>query len=191
MTTSRQGLLRELDVGPRRVELRYMEPGDAVAMLDFSRSLKPHDLLFLPTDITEIEGINAWVDDILTGAVAAIVAVSGSEIVGFSSVARSATRWMRHIGELRVVVGEGARGRQLGRHLTAEAFRVAVDMGVTRMIAQMTFDQIAAMRTFRRMGFTPLALLHDQVIDDDGKRYDLIMMHQEVADFAETLKGLD
>ncbi|MDA0366112.1 MAG: hypothetical protein O3B31_13020 [Chloroflexi bacterium] len=92
MTTSRQGFLRELDVGPRRVELRYMAPGDALAMLAFSRSLKPHDLLFLPTDITEIEGINAWVDDILTGAVAAIVAVSGNEIVGFSSVARSATR---------------------------------------------------------------------------------------------------
>lgn len=191
MTTSRKGLLRELDVGPRRVELRYMEPSDAEAMLAFSRSLKPHDLLFLPTDITEIEGINAWVDDILTGTVAVILAVSDDEIVGFGSVARSATRWMRHIGELRVVVGEGARGRQLGRHLTAEAFRVAVDMGVTRMIAQMTLDQIAAMRTFRRLGFTPLALLHDQVIDDDGKRYDLIMMHQEVADFAETLKGLD
>lgn len=191
MAAPRQGLLRELEVGPRSVHLRYMEPGDANAMLAFARSLMAHDLLFLPTDITEVEGINAWVDDILTGAVAAIVAVSGDEIVGFSSVARSSTRWMRHIGELRVVVGEGARGRQLGRHLTNEAFRVAVDMGVTRMVAQMTLDQIAAIRTFRRMGFTPLALLHDHVIDDDGKRYDLIVMHEEVADFAETLKALD
>lgn len=191
MAAPRQGELRQIEVGPRRVQLRYMQPDDAPAMLDFARSLKAHDLLFLPTDITEIEGINAWVDDLLTGAVAAILAVSGGEIVGFSSVARSATRWMRHIGELRVVVGEGARGRQLGRHLTAEAFRVAVDMGVTRMIAQMTLDQIAAIRMFRRMGFTPLALLHDHVIDDDGKRYDLIVMHQEVADFPGTLQALD
>ena len=190
-TKAERAVLHSMKVGRRTVQLRYMEPADAKAMLAFARSLQPHDLLFLPTDITEVEGVNTWVDDILLGHVAVIVAVSGAEIVGFGSVARSGTRWMRHIGELRVVVGEAGRGHGLGRQLTAEAFRVAFDMGVTRMLAQMTFDQLPAIRTFRRLGFTPFALLPDHVVDDDGRSYDLILMHQEVATFDETLKHLD
>lgn len=184
-------VLETVRVARRTVRLHYMEPDDAPAVLAFARSLQPHDLLFLTTDITEVEGVNAWVDDIVQGRVAVIVAMSGGEVMGFGSVARSDTRWMRHVGELRVVVAESMRGRGLGRLLTAEAFRVAVDMGVTRMIAQMTFDQLAAIHTFRRLGFTPLALLPDHVVDEDGAPHDLLVMHQEVASYAETLKRLD
>ena len=191
MTTSKHSVLRTLAVGSRTTELRYMEPDDAGRMLAFARSLKAHDLLFLPTDITEIEGIDAWVEDVVRGQVAVIIALAGDEVVGFSSVARSATRWMRHVAILRVVVGENARGHGLGGHLTAEAFRVAVDMGVTRMLAQMTLDQVAAIETFRHMGFTPLAVLEGHVLDDDGKSSDLLLMHQEVDSFEETLGHLD
>ncbi|MBM3140348.1 MAG: GNAT family N-acetyltransferase [Chloroflexi bacterium] len=191
MTTGKPGVLRTVQAGGRSVELRYMEPGDATALLAFARSLQPHDLLFLATDITEVEGVNTWVDDILYGQVAVILAVAYGAVVGFSSVVRSPTRWMRHIGELRVVVGEAFRGVGLGRHLTAEAFRIAADMGVTRMVAQMTMDQLAAIRTFRRLGFTPMALLPGHVVDEDGRSYDLMLMHQEVASFAETLSHLE
>jgi L-amino acid N-acyltransferase YncA len=184
-------VLRTLTVGSRTIELRYMDPDDASRMLTFARSLKAHDLLFLPTDITQADGINAWVEDVLRGQVAVIVALAGDEILGFSSVSRSATRWMRHVATLRVVVGDSARGQGLGGHLTAEAFRVAVDMGVTRMLAQMTLDQVAAIETFRNMGFTPLAVLEGHVLDDDGKSSDLLLMHQEVASFDETLEHLD
>jgi len=184
------GALEKVKVGRRTVVLRYMEPEDAAAMLTFARSLEPHDLLFLPVDITDIEAGDPWVDGILLGTTGVILAVAGKEIVGFGAVTRSPTRWMRHIAELRVVVGEEFRGRGLGRHLTIQAFRVALDMGVTRMLAQMTFDQLAAIHTFRRLGFTPLALLHDQVMNDDGTTYDLLLMHQEVATFKDTLQHL-
>lgn len=185
-----RGVLDTMRVGRKAVQLRYMQPEDATAVMAFARSLQSHDLIFLPTDITEVEGVNAWVDEIVQGRIAVIIAVAGKEVVGFGSVARGSTRWMRHIGELRVVVGESMRGRGLGRRLTAEAFRVAVDMGVTRMMAQMTFDQLAAIHTFRRLGFTPLALLHDHVVDEDGRAHDLIMMHQEVASYEEAIGHL-
>jgi L-amino acid N-acyltransferase YncA len=119
-----------------------------------------------------------------------ILAIEDGAVVGFSSVARNPTKWMRHIAEVRVVIAESMRGHGLGRHLTAEAFRVAVDLGVTRMMAQMTMDQLAAIRTFRELGFTPMALLHDHVVDDDGTAYDLMLMHEEVSSFDETLAGL-
>jgi L-amino acid N-acyltransferase YncA len=168
-----------------------MTPDDADEMLRFARSLPTHDLLFLPTDITEVEGLNDWIDSILVGTAGIILAVDDGGIVGFSSVTRTPARWMRHVAELRVVVAESMRGHHLGHHLTAEAFRIAVDLGVTRVTAQMTMDQLAAIRTFRELGFTPMAILHDHVLDDDGVAYDLVLMHQEVASFDETLAHLD
>ena len=191
MSTSGTNTLRTVTVGDRVVDLRYMEPDDASEMLRFARSLPPHDLLFLPTDITEVEGLNDWTDSILVGTAGIILAIDDGGIVGFSSVTRSAARWSRHVAELRVVIGESMRGHHLGHYLTADAFRIAVDLGVTRVMAQMTIDQLAAIRTFRELGFTPMAILHDHVVDDDGVAFDLVLMHQEVSSFDDTLAHLD
>ena len=191
VNTSGTSTLRTVTVGDREIGLRYMTPDDADEMLRFARALPRHDLLFLPTDITEVEGLNDWIDSILIGTAGVILAVDDGGIVGFSSVTRNPARWVRHVAELRVVVAESMRGHHLGHHLTAEAFRIAVDLGVTRVMAQMTMDQLAAIRTFRELGFTPMAILHDHVIDDDGAAYDLLLMHQEVSSFDDTLAHLD
>lgn len=184
------GVLRSIDVAGREVGLRYMRSQDADALLAFVRSVPRHDLMFLPDDITEIEGLNTWIDDILMGYAGVILAESDAKVVGFSSVVRAHTAWMHHLAEIRVVVGADARGGGLGRELTIEAFRVAADLGVRRVVAQMTLDQPAAIRVFRRLGFVPLAVLADQVIDADGATYDLLTMHQDVATFEETLARL-
>jgi RimJ/RimL family protein N-acetyltransferase len=190
MSAQPTATLRRVDLDGRDVALRYMRSEDAQAMLTFVRSVPTHDLMFLPTDITEIEGLNSWIDDILMGYAGVILAEDADGIVGFGSVVRASTSWSRHVAEIRVVVGEPARGHGLGRQLTAEAFRVAADLGVRRVVAQMTLDQIAAIRVFRRLGFVPLAVLADQVIDTDGTTYDLLVMHQDVESFEDTLSHL-
>ena len=90
-----------------------------------------------------------------------------------------------------MVVGPDARHHGFGLRLTEEALRAAEDLAVMRMVARMTLDQSVAIELFRHLGFVPMAILPDQVIDQDGKRYDLLMMHQDVEHFAETLKHLD
>jgi len=90
-----------------------------------------------------------------------------------------------------VLVGERGRGHGLGRSLTAEAFRIAEDMGVRKMVAQMTIDQDGAIRTFKRLGFTSEALLHDHVMDADGSTLDLVIMSQDVFAFERTLAQLE
>lgn len=182
--------LHRAEIDGRSINLRYMNSDDAEALLAFVRSVPTHDLMFLPTDITEVEGLNSWIDDILMGYAGVILAEEGDNILGFSSVVRAPTSWNRHVAEIRVVVGEQARGLGLGRQLTAEAFRVAADLGVRRMIANMTLDQLPAIRVFRRLGFVPLAVLADQVVDTDGTTYDLLVMHQDVQSFEETLSHL-
>lgn len=190
-TDERPAILTATELAGSSITLRYMAPGDRLRMLDFARSLAAHDLLFMRRDITQPAEVDAWMRDVSTGVVSTILAVDEDVIRGYSSVARSPLSWMRHIAELRVIVGEGGRGQGLGRILTREAFRVAVDMGVEKMIAQMTIDQQGAMAVFRRLGFESEALLRDHVKDRDGKTYDLVMMSQSVSGFQAALDALD
>lgn len=180
-----------IEIDGQSIECRDMRTEDAEALLSFVRSVPRHDLMFLPTDITEIEGLNGWINDMLLGVTRVILAVGPDGVLGFSSVVRAPTPWMHHVAELRVVVGEAARGSGLSRELIAEAFRNAATIGVQRLNAQMTLDQHGAMRLFREFGFSPLAVLPDQVIDQDGETFDLLIMHQDVAEFEDTLARLD
>jgi L-amino acid N-acyltransferase YncA len=167
-----------------------MRTADAESLLTFVRSLPRHDLMFLPTDITEIEGLNGWLDEMLIGVSRVIIAVGPNGIVGFGSVVHSTASWTRHIAELRVVVAPAVRGSGLGRELIAAAFRAAASVGVKRINAQMTLDQQGAIRVFRELGFSPLAVLPDQVMDQDGTTFDLLVMHQDAESFEKTLSRL-
>ena len=60
-----------------------------------------------------------------------------------------------------------------------------------RMIARMTLDQAPAIELFRHLGFVPMAILPDQVMDQDGQRYDLLVMHQDIERFVDTLRRFD
>jgi L-amino acid N-acyltransferase YncA len=180
-----------LEIGGRAVTLRFMTEDDAAIVLAFAQSLPPHDLVFLHRDITDPEAIATWIQDIEHGIEGVILAVADDSVLGYSSVSRSPVSWSRHVAELRVVVGPDGRGQGLGRALTAEAFRIAEDLGVRKMVAQMTIDQQGAIHTFKRLGFTSEALLHDQVLDPDGTTLDLVVMSQDVAAFAHTLAHLE
>jgi L-amino acid N-acyltransferase YncA len=183
--------LDTLNIGGREVTLRFMTEDDEQALLDFARALPAHDLIFLQRDITQPEEVRQLVESIEQGLEGVVLADAGGAVVGYSSVSRSAIRWSRHVAELRVVVGPEMRGAGLGRALTKEAFRIAEDLGVRKMVAQMTMDQQGAIRVFKRLGFTSEALLHDQVVDADGTLYDLIVMSQDVAAFERTLARLE
>ena len=170
-------------VGDRTLELRLMTAEDAPRMLAFARALPTSDLLFLRRDITRPEEVAEWVRDIEAGNSSTIVALDGDAIVGYSAVARSEPRWMRHVAELRVLVGEQYRRGGLGRLLVTSAFRVAVDMGVEKMMAQMTVDQEGAIGVFYRLGFEEEARLRNHVKDRDGRAYDLIVLSQDVSEY--------
>jgi len=180
-----------LQIGGRDVTLRFMTQDDADLVLAFARGLPQHDLVFLHRDITDADEVAGWITDIEQGLEGVILAVSSGAVLGYSSVSRSPVAWSHHVAELRVVVGPDARGQGLGRALTAEAFRIAEDLGVRKMVAQMTIDQQGALHTFKRFGFTSEALLHDQVLDADGTTLDLVVMSQDVGAFERTLAHLE
>ena len=176
---------RDLALPGGSVCLRLMEPGDRSVLLDFARKLPTDDLLFLRLDVTTPEGMNEWVNNVQAGRTITVMAEQAGAVVGYASIHHNDTMWNRHIGEIRVNVASEYRRRGLGRRLTDEVFAIGRDLGLRKIMAQMTPDQRGARATFERLGFRPEALLADFVVDRDGKSRDLLVMSHDISGFSD------
>ena len=174
---------KTVPLGDGTCTFRLMEPSDRDAMLAFARQLPHDDLLFLRLDITSLDGVDEWVSNIQAGRTITVLAEVDGAIAGYASVHHNDALWNRHIGEIRVNVGSDYRRAGLGRRLVDEVFRIARELGLRKITAQMTPDQKGARATFERLGFRPEALLADYVVDREGKTRDLLIMSNDVAGF--------
>ncbi len=184
---------RTVGVGGAEVELRSMRAGDEAAVLAFARELPTHDLLFLPRDITHPKVLDAWVGEIERGAMISLLAVRGGDVVGNATIVRDPLSWSPHVGELRVVVARSMRGNGLGRILTEDASSIAIGLGIEKLVAHMTADQLGAIAVFETMGYRAEALLREHVKDRDGRKHDLVILSHDVEGFRTRMAayGLD
>jgi len=184
---------REVRIKDDRITLRYMTPGDRDTVLAFAQGLPAHDLLFLRRDITRPDVVDMWLEDIKRERITTLLAEREGALVGYATVDRGDVSWSPHVAELRVMVASSMRRRGLGRVLTLEAFLIALDLGVEKMVAQMTADQDGAIAVFETLGFRTEAFLRDHVKDREGRKLDLIIMAHDVARFLAQMEayGID
>ena len=167
------------------VSLRLMTPFDAERILTFARSLPVDDLLFLRTDITDPNVVAQWVQSMTAGLSITIIAQAGSEMAGYATLHHNEVTWQRHLGEIRIQVGQRYRSQGLGRILASEVFSIGRELGLRKIVAQMTSDQQGAIATFERLGFQTEAWLQDFVIDRMDRTRDLLVMSYDVTGFTE------
>lgn len=163
------------------IELRHMTQAHEVAVLDFARGLPVHDLLFLPRNISEPKVLSAWLKEIERGTMVSLLAVRQGKVVGCGTIVRDVHSWSPHVGEIRNVVSPEVRGLGVGRALTQETFAVALEMGLEKLVVQMTVDQVTGIALFEGMGFRGEALLRDHVRDRDGNKHDIVVLGHNVA----------
>lgn len=185
--TGGERLPREATIAGKAATIRKMAKSDDAAMLAFARSLPEHDLLFLMRDITQPEVIDRWLSRVDDGDISAVVAEQEGKLIGSTTVIPSDEPWSAHVGELRVIVSPEARGTGLGTQLAQEAFALALERGLERMIARMTTDQTGAIAAFEGLGFKAEGVLRDHVIDPAGQKHDLLVMGHDVRQFQNTL----
>lgn len=166
----------------RQVRLRLMSPGGDVYRLHaFACSLPPDDLQFLRVDITRLMVVMLWAQNIKAGVTVTVLAEVDGEVIGYASMHNDQVSWQRHLGELRIQVGPAWRSCGLGGILGQEIFAIASDLGIQKIVAQMTADQKEAIALVERHGFKHAAVLHGFVIGRDGRTNDLVVMTREVA----------
>lgn len=175
------------------VEIDLMKPADRETLVRFVNDLPVEDLLFVPRDITHPKVIDAWFRALESGRLASLVARHDGVMVGCTSIYTDTMSWSRHVGELRVLIDAGWRGKGLGRGLIQECFVQALGLGLRKLVAQMTTRQTGAIAIFEDLGFRPEALLREHVADRGGAFHDLIVMSHDIGDVAtrHSLYGLD
>ena len=179
MTTTRT-YPRTVACGDAQVEIARMTAGDRAALVAFVATLAPQDLLFVPRDLGHPKVVDAWMRSLETGELVSLVARSNGEMVGCTAIFVDELSWSKHVGELRVLVSPTWRGRGLGRTLIQECFAQALELGLTKLVAQMMVDQRAAIAVFEELGFRAEALLSKHVADRDGKLHDLVLLAHDV-----------
>jgi RimJ/RimL family protein N-acetyltransferase len=174
---------RTVDCDGIAVELRRMGAADQAAVLSFTQSLPVHDLLFMRRDVRQPKVVAAWVRAIEEDRVASLVAVRDGAVIGTTAIVHDALSWSSHVGELRIALSPGFRGKGLGRVLTQECFAMALELGLEKLTALMTVDQRAAIAVFETLGFRPEALLRGYVKDSAGEVHDIVVLSHDVARF--------
>lgn len=171
-----------LRLGDVEVALRLMMPDDEAKILAFTRSLPEHDLLFLPVDVTQPEAVRSWIENIEAGRTVTVLAEVDGGLVGYGSLHRSKLLWIRHLGEIRILVSSSFRGQGIGGEIARQIFELARTTDLHKLMVQMMSTQRDAQALFHRLGFIPEAMLNDWVIDRAGRMHDLIVMSREVVD---------
>ncbi len=167
--------------GETMVQIRPMEAGDARAVLAFAAALPLHDLLFLQRDIRNARVVAAWIEQIERGLIRSLLAVTDDGAVeGCVALVRDTLSWSPHVAEIRLVVAPALRGAGLGRRLAQDAFALAIEDGVEKLIVRLVPDQAGAIALFEEMGFHAEAMLRDHVRDADGTTHDIAIMSLDV-----------
>jgi L-amino acid N-acyltransferase YncA len=162
------------------ISIRLMTAADADRIMAFARALPEEDLLFLRSDITDPKIVAQWVQNMAIERTVTVIAEASGDLAGYASLHYNQVTWQRHLGEIRIQVGPPYRSHGLGRVLAGEIFAIARDLGLRKVVAQMTAEQKGAIATFERLGFHPEALLQDFVIDRAGRTHDRVVMSYDV-----------
>ena len=170
-------------VAGEEVAFRLMEASDSEAVRQLVRTLPEEYLFYLMDDIRDPAGMKHWIDGIREHSIISVLAERSGELLGCSTLRCGHLQWTRHLGEIRIMVSPGARGKGIGKLLGKEVFAAAHDVGLRRIIARLTSKQITARYLFQHLGFHIEAVLADCVIDNQEHTQDLIFMSYDVTGF--------
>jgi ribosomal protein S18 acetylase RimI-like enzyme len=159
------------------MEIRLLEPRDEAAVDRFLDCIPDGDRTFFKEDVDDSGVRAAW----FRPGTARLVALEGDTVAGHAAVV-PLTSWSSHVGELRVIVDPGFRGRGIGQALTRRAMLEALELGLTKLVIEVIADQESRVAMFRALGFVPEALLTDHVRDQNGGLHDLMVLAYSVVD---------
>ena len=151
---------------------------DLDALMEFFARVPEGERAFFKEQVLDRETVRRWLgeDRGRRG-----VAVEDGRIAGYAAVVRL-SGWSDHVGEVRLVVDPGHRGRGLGRALARWALAQALDCGLRKLYVEVVAEQEGAVAMFVALGFTAEGLLRDHVRDQAGNLRDLILLAHPIDD---------
>jgi L-amino acid N-acyltransferase YncA len=160
------------------MELRDAGEGDAAGILEIYNDVIVRSTAVYSEQPVSLEDRLAWLRARREQGYPVIVAVSGGEVVGFTSFGDfRAWPCYRHTVELTVHVRNGQRGQGLGGRLLQALIPRAAALGKHVLIAGIDADNAVSLKLHQRLGFERVA--HFRQVGRKFDRWlDLIFMQR-------------
>jgi ribosomal protein S18 acetylase RimI-like enzyme len=160
------------------VETRPFTADDVAAVEAFLDRIPKGESTFFKEDIAADGIVRRWAADT---AARRTLAWDGDEVIGYTAVIPG-VGWSSHVGDVRLVVDPGRRRSGIGHELARRALIDALNAGLRKVVVEVVADQEAAIHLFTGLGFTPEAILSNQVRDRAGEVHDLMVLAHDVED---------
>lgn len=160
--------------------LRAMNKQDERALMDFFEDLEDADRLYMRNDVSSYRVIREWFNTLNYNRVFPLLAVKGGRIVANATLHRKPFGWMRHVGEIRIVVSPEFRRRGLAYTMFTELIHTAEEAGLDKLTAEMAVSQAGAIEVFRKMGFKEETTLKGYIKDARDNVHDLLVMTLDI-----------
>jgi len=161
------------------MEITTFTPDHVAAVQAFLDRIPPGESAFFKVDVTAPDTAEQWVAG--PSDVARFLAVDDGTVVGLTAVIPGAG-WSSHVGEIRLVVDPDRRRSGIGKALARRALVAALETDLRKLVIEVVADQEPTIRLFTELGFTPEALLAEQVRDRNGAFHDLMVLAHDVDD---------
>lgn len=159
------------------MEIRPFSSADVRAVEEMISRVPEGDRTFFKEEVHDPSYVEKWADR--PGR--RLIAWEGDRALGYVAVVPQ-TGWSSHVGEIRLVVDPGERGKGMGRELARQALLQALDLGLAKIYVEVVSTQTPAISMFEAIGFQPEAVLRCHVKDGDGGMHDLIVLSHLVDD---------
>lgn len=165
----------------KEVVLRPVDRSALEKLVSFYRKLPPKDRWFLKEDPCKPEVIEQWIDHQERGNAFCITAVCEEEIVAHASLLWRSAGGRKHVGILRIMVGEPFRSKRLGTWMVFDLIKRGMDLGLKKMRADFVvgFEDLA-IEAVQKLHFSKGGVLKDFVCDQMGKYHDCQIMIKDL-----------
>lgn len=160
--------------------LRAMRKQDDRALMDFFEDLTDADRLYLRNDVSSYRVVREWFNNLNYNRVFPLLAVQDNRIVANATLHRKPFGWMRHVGEIRIVVSPKFRKKGLAQTMFRELIQTAEEADLDKLTAEMAVSQTGAIEVFRKLGFKEETTLKGYIKDAKDKVHDLLIMTLDI-----------
>ena len=154
------------------MQIRELQTNDEDALRDFFDRIPSDDRTFFKEDLDEPEVLRRWIDD---ERGVRLVGSDDGRLVAIAAVWPGIGR-SGHVGHLLLVVSTDHRRRGVGRAMARSALLGALRRGMWKISVEVVSVQQETIDMFLSLGFTPEALLRDQLRDADGETQDIVVL---------------
>jgi L-amino acid N-acyltransferase YncA len=157
--------------------IRVAAPGDAAAICTIYNQGIEDRIATLETELRTPEERRRWMAA-RASRHPVVVAVTDGQVVGWGSLNSFNPRPVYdHVVDLSVYVERGWRGRGVGRVLMQHLMELATTLGYHKIVLATFPYNEAGVSLYRRMGFTPVGVYHEQG-QLDGRWVDVLIMER-------------